>query len=195
MTKAHDAALKTFQGRAVQRAAFAFIFAALLSGAGAARAQTNDAPADVVETARTPAGELSLVRRRDADDAETILVKLDGNTIAEKRASGEGDAYVTASFYGLYPKAAPRYILLELTVGARICAAKFAVIDLTRRGAARVSRDIGNCAMPRVAYRRDALTITFPAGPRKREPGDYYVGPGQVWTYSNGRLSKAGGRR
>lgn len=190
-----DAALKTFHGRAIKRAAVAFICAALLAGAGAAHAQTNGAPGDVVETARTPAGELSLVRRRDAGDAETILVKLGGNIVAEKQASDEGDAYVTASFYGLYPKAAPRYILLELTVGARICAAKFAVIDLTQKEPARVSRDFGNCAMPRVAYRRDALTITFPAGPRRREPGDYYVGPGQVWTYANGRLRRAGGRR
>ncbi len=25
--------------------------------------------------------------------------------------------------------------------------------------------------------------------------GTHYVGPGQVWTYTNGRLRRAGGRR
>jgi hypothetical protein len=194
MKTAPDAIPNNFHGRAPRRAAVAFIFAALL-GAGAARAQTNNPGEEVLETARTPAGELSLVRRRDADEAETFQVKLNGGVVAEKQVSGEGETYVAASFYGLYPKAAPRYVLLELTVGARVCAAKFAVIDLTRQRRARVSGDFGNCAMPRVAYRRDALNITFPAGPRKRGPGDYYVGPGQVWTYSNGRLRKAGGRR
>lgn len=185
------ATLKTFHGRAFKRAAVAFLFGAFVC-AGAARAGVRQE--DVLDTTRTPAGELSLVRRHDADE-ETILVKLNGNVVAEKQASNEGEAYTTASFYGLYPKAAPRYVLVELTVGARICAAKFAVIDLTQKEAARVSNDIGNCAMPRVAYRRDALTITFPAGPRKHDPGDYYVGPGQVWTYTNGRLRRAGGRR
>lgn len=185
------ATLETVHGRAFKRAAVAFLFAALVC-AGAARAGVRQE--DVLDTARTPAGELSLVRRRDADE-ETILVKLNGNVVAEKRASHEGETYATASFYGLYPKTAPRYILVELEVGARVCAAKFAVIDLTQKEEARVSKDIGNCAMPRVVQRRDGLTITFPAGPRKREPGDYYVGPGQVWTYTNGRLRRASGRR
>lgn len=194
MKTAPDPTRKTFRGRALQRAAVAFLFASFVC-AGAARAQAGARQEDVLETARTPAGELSLVSRLDADGTVTILVKLDGNVVAEKRAPNEGGGYATASFYGLYPKAAPRYVLVELTVGARICEAKFAVIDLTRGEAARVSRDIGNCARPRVAYRRDALTITFPAGPREREPGDYYVGPGQVWTYANGRLRRAGGRR
>lgn len=188
-----DATSKTFHGRACQRAAVAFIFAALLDF-GSARAGVRQE--DVLDTARTPAGELSLVRRRDPGEAETIFIKLNGHVVAEKQASKESETYATASFYGLYPtKAAPRYLLVELTVGARVCAAKFAVIDLTQKEAARVSEDFGNCAMPRVAYRRDALTITFPPGPRKREPGDYYVGPGQVWTYTNGRLRRAGGRR
>lgn len=190
MRRTPDVTPETFHGRALQRAAVALIFAALLACAGPARAQTDDTSGDVLDAARTPAGELVISRRRAADGADTFIIKLDGEVVTEKGASEEGDAYVAASFYGLYPKGAPRYALVELTVGARICAARFAVVDLTRKGSARVSRDIGNCALPRVAYRRDALTITFPSGPRKREPGDYYVGPGQVWTYGGGRLRR-----
>ena len=148
-----------------------------------------------MDTVRTPAGELSLVRRRDGDGV-TILIKLNGKVIAEKGASAEGAVYDGAAFEGLYPKAAPRYALVGLSTGALVCGAKFTIIDWSREEAARVSSDFGNCSdAPRVAYRRGALTITFPAGPRKHDPGSHYVGPGQVWTYSNGRLRKAGGGR
>lgn len=185
---------KTFHGRAFQRAAFAFLLAALL-GAGAARAQTNDPREEVIETARTPAGELTLARRRDGE-AVTILVKLHGRVVAEKEASREGDAYTAASVYGLYPKASPRFAVIALSTGSIVCGAKFAVVDWSGKEAASVSEDFGNCSdSPRAVYRGDTLTLTFPAGPAKRDPGARYVGPGQVWTYANGRLRRAGGRR
>ena len=54
-----------------------------------------------------------------------------------------------------------------------------------------MSEDFGNCSdSPRAVYRGGTLTLTFPPGPRKRDPGTHYVGPGQVWTYSNGRLRR-----
>lgn len=194
MKTAHYFTPKTLRGRAIQRAAVAFIFAAVLC-AGAVRARTGVPQEEIMDTARTPAGELTLVRRREGE-AVTILFKLDGRVVAEKRASREGDAYDGASFRGLYPQHAPRYALVSLSTGALVCGAKFAIVDWTRVEAARVSGDFGNCSdAPRVSYRRGALTVTFPAGPRKHDPGSHYVGPGQVWTYSDGRLRRAGGRR
>lgn len=185
---------KTFHGRAPQRAAVAFILAAVLC-AVAPPARTRAPQEEVLDTARTPAGELTLVRRREGE-AVTVVFKLNGTVVAEKRASGEGDAYEGASFRGLYPRHAPRYALVSLSTGALVCGAKFTVVDWTREEAARVSRDFGNCSdAPRVSYRSGALTVTFPAGPRKHDPGTHYVGPGQVWVYSDGRLRKVGGRR
>jgi hypothetical protein len=144
-----------------------------------------------MDTAQTPAGELSLVRRREEGVGVTVVIKLGGRVVAEKSASREGDAYEGASFVGLYPQAAPRYALVGFSTGALVCGAKFTVVDLSREGAAKASRDFGNCSDgPRVAYRRGALTITFPGGPGKRDPGTHYVGPGQVWTYSKGRLRR-----
>ena len=76
-----------------------------------------------------------------------------------------------------------------MSTGALVCGAKFTIVDLSREGAPTATQDFGNCSdAPRVAYRRGALTVTFPAGPRKHDPGTHYVGPGQVWTYSDGRL-------
>lgn len=145
-----------------------------------------------MDTARTPAGELTLVRRREGE-VVTVVIKLDGRVVAEKRASDEGDAYEGASFAGLYPRAAPRYALVGLSTGALVCGAKFTVVDLSREGATKASEDFGNCSdAPRVAYRRGVLTITFPAGRRKRDPGTHYVGPGQVWSYGDGRLRRIG---
>jgi hypothetical protein len=138
---------------------------------------------------------LSLVRRRGAD-AATIIIKLNGRVVAEKGASADGDAYEGASLRGLYPRNAPRFALVSLSTGALVCGAKFTIVDWSREEAARVTRDFGNCSdAPRVVYRRGTLTVTFPAGPRKRDPGAHYVGPGQVWSYSNGRLRMVGGRR
>ena len=190
MTKGQDIRPETFQGRAVRRAAFAFIFAALLSGAGAARAQTNDSE-EVLETS----GSMTLARRRDGE-AVTILIKMHGGVVAEKSASREGDAYTTASVYGRYPKASPKFAVVMLSTGSLVCGAKFTIVDWSLKPAATVSEDFGNCSdSPRAVYRGETLTLTFPAGPRKHDPGAHYVGPGQVWTYGNGRLRKAGGRR
>jgi hypothetical protein len=201
MRTAHGATRrKSFDGRALQRAAVAFAFAALL-GFGAARAQTVGAAAEVAEevmdTAETPAGELSLSRRREEGGTVTIRIKLGGRVLAEKTASREGDAYQGASFVGLYPRAAPRYALVGFSTGALVCGAKFTVVDFSRGAAgAGVTEDFGNCSDgPRVAYRRGALTVTFPAGAGKHDPGTHYVGPGQVWSYSGGRLRLVSGRR
>ncbi|HEX8149247.1 MAG TPA: hypothetical protein VF591_18845 [Pyrinomonadaceae bacterium] len=185
-----DAALKTFHGRAVKRAAFAFIFAALLCASGA-RAQTSDPSEEVLETA----GSMTLARRRDGE-AVTILIKMYGAVVAEKSASPEGDAYTGASVFGRYPKASPKFAVVMLSTGSLVCGAKFTVVDWSRKEAGRVSEDFGNCSdSPRAVYRGETLTLTFPAGPKKHDPGAHYVGPGQVWTYSNGRLRRAGGRR
>jgi len=188
-----DAALITSQGRARQRAAFAFIFAfifAALLCAVPARAQTNDSAEEVLETA----GGMTLARRRDGE-AVTILVKMHGSVVAEKGASREGDAYTTASVYGRYPKASPKFAVVMLSTGSLVCGAKFTIVDWSQKEAARVSEDFGNCSdAPRAVYRGETLTLTFPAGPKKHDPGTHYVGPGQVWTYTNGRLRRAGGR-
>jgi hypothetical protein len=195
MTTAPDATPKTHFRRAVFGALAACLLAALC-GVGEARAQTGGAPEEVMDTARTPAGELSLVRRREAEGAVTVVIKLRGRVVAEKGSSPQGEAYEGASFRGVYPQNAPRYALVSLSVGALVCAARFTIIDLSREEAAHVTRDFGNCSdAPRAAYRRGTLTITFPAGPRKRDPGAHYVGPGQVWSYSYGRLRMVGGRR
>jgi hypothetical protein len=189
-----DATLKIFHGRAFQRAAVVFIFVALLS-VGATRAQTNDSSEEVMDTAQTPAGELILARRRTSEGT-TILIKLFGRVVAEKEASREGDAYSSALIYGLYPKASPRFAVITLSIGALVCAAKFTIVDWSRKEAARVSEDFGNCSdVPHAVYRGDTLTLTFPAGPREHDTNTYYVGPRQVWTYSNGRLRRAGRRR
>ena len=194
MKTAHDIKPETFHGRAVQRAAFVFIFTALLC-VGAVRAQTNDSSEEVIDTARTPAGELSLVRRRSGEGV-TILIKMFDRVVAEKESSREGDAYSTASIYGLYPKASPRFAVVTLSTGSLVCGAKFAIVDWSGKEAARMSEDFGNCSdLPRAAYRGHTLTLTFPAGPRKHDPGAHYVGPGQVWTYTGGRLRRADGRR
>jgi hypothetical protein len=194
MKRARHVTPKTPHGRAFQRAAVAFIFAAVL-GSGAATALTRVPREEVMDTARTPAGELSLVRRREREGAVVVVIKLGGRVIAEKTASREGDAYESASFAGLYPRAAPRYALVGFSTGALVCGAKFAVVDLSREGGAKATEDFGNCSdAPRVSYRRGALTVTFPAGPKKRDPGTHYVGPGQVWTYGGGRLRRVGGR-
>ena len=193
MTTGRHTALKTFHGRASQRAAVAFIFATLIC-AGAATAQTGGAAAaeEVMDTAQTPAGELSLVRRREPEGTVAVVFKLGGRVVAEKSASREGDAYQGASFVGLYPQDAPRYALVGLSTGALVCGAKFTVVDFSGGSAgARATEDFGNCSdAPRVAYRRGALTVAFPAGPRKHDPGTHYVGPGQVWSYANGRLRR-----
>ncbi len=186
-----DAALKTFHGRAFKRAAFVFIFAALLYGAGPARAQTNDSAEEVLETL----GSMTLARRRDGE-AVTILIRMYGSVVAEKSASREGDAYTTASVYGRYPQASPKFAVVMLSTGSLVCGAKFTIVDWSQKEAGRVSEDFGNCSdSPRAVYRGETLTLTFPAGPKKHDPGAHYVGPGRVWTYTNGRLRRAGGRR
>lgn len=192
MKKAPDATTETTRRRAVF-VAFVCLLAAL-HGAGAARAQTGE---EVMDRAQTPAGELSLVRRREPEGTVTILIKLGGRVVAEKNASREGDAYESASFAGLYPQGSPRYALVGFSTGALVCGAKFTVVDLSGgAAAAKATENFGNCSdAPRASYRRGALTVTFPAGTRKRDPGTHYVGPGQVWSYSNGRLRLVGGRR
>lgn len=193
MTTARTGTPQKFLRRAASRALAAGLFAALLC-VGAARAQTDNPSEEVIETARTPAGELSLARRR-AGEAVTIVIKLNGRVVAEKEASQEGDAYSAASIRGLYPRGAPRYAVVGLSTGSLVCGVKFTVVELSG-GAAKASSDFGNCSdAPRVAYRRGALTLTFPAGPRKHDPGAHYVGPGQVWSYAGGRLRRVGGRR
>lgn len=194
MTKAPDASPKTFRRRARSAALAACLLAALFP-AVAAPARTKVPQEEVMDMARTPAGELSLVRRREGE-AVTILIKLNGRVVAEKGASAEGEVYDGAAFHSLHPRAAPRYALVGLSTGALVCGVKYTVVDLSREGAARASRDFGNCSdAPRVAYRRGTLTVAFPAGPRKRDPGTHYVGPGQVWSYGDGRLRMVGGRR
>ncbi|HEX8292661.1 MAG TPA: hypothetical protein VF570_12945 [Pyrinomonadaceae bacterium] len=184
----------------LRRALFGALAACLLAalqGTGAARAQAGGASEELMDRAQTPAGELSLVRRREEAGPVTVVIKLGGRVLAEKGASREGDAYEGASFVGLYPQAAPRYALVGLSTGSLVCGAKFTIVDLSRGASgATATEDFGNCSDgPRVAYRRGSLTVTFPAGPRKHDPGTHYVGPGQVWSYSNGRLRKVGGRR
>jgi hypothetical protein len=176
--------------------ALACLLVALL-GVGPARAQAGGASEEVMDTAQTPAGELSLVRRREREGAAVVVIKLGGRVVAEKGASPEGDAYEGASFAGLYPRGAPRYALVGFSTGALVCGAKFTIVDLSRgAAAAKATEDFGNCSdAPRVSYRRGLLTVTFPAGPRRRDPGTHYVGPGQVWSYGGGRLRKVGGRR
>jgi hypothetical protein len=165
------------------------LFAALHASPG--HAQSPAPSEEVIDTAQTPAGELSLVRRREPDEVVTIVVKLGGKVLAEK-----GAGYRTASIYGTYPAHSPRYALIDLTEGGLTCASKFAIVDLSREGAASVTEDFGNCSdAPRASYRTGTLTVTFPAGPRKHDPGSYYVGPGQVWTYRAGRLRLVSGRR
>ena len=192
MRTAPDATTKTTLRRAVF-VALACLLAAL-HGVGAARGQTGE---EVMDTAQTPAGELSLVRRREQEGTVTVVIKLGGRVVAEKTASREGDAYESASFAGLYPQGAPRYALVGFSTGALVCGAKFTVVDLSGGAArAKATEDFGNCSdAPRVSYRRGALTVTFPAGSGKRDPGTHYVGPGQVWSYSDGRLRLVGGRR
>ncbi|HLM55266.1 MAG TPA: hypothetical protein VK422_04005 [Pyrinomonadaceae bacterium] len=195
MKTAPDATTKTTLRRAVFVALVCLL--AALDGVGAARAQTGGASEEVMDTAQTPAGELSLVRRREQEGNVVIVIKLGDKVVAEKTASREGDAYESASFAGLYPRAAPRYALVGFSTGALVCGAKFTVVDLSGGASgAKATEDFGNCSDgPRVSYRRGALTVTFPAGPGKRDPGTHYVGPGQVWSYSNGRLRLVGGRR
>ena len=192
MKTAPDATTKTTLGRAVF-VAFVCLLAAL-HGVGTAQAQTGE---EVMDTAQTPAGELSLVRRREQEGTIVIVIKLGGRVIAEKTASREGDAYESASFAGLHPQAAPRYALVGFSTGALVCGAKFTIVDFSGGAArAKATEDFGNCSDgPRVSYRRGALTVTFPAGPGKRDPGTHYVGPGQVWSYGNGRLRRISGRR
>lgn len=190
-----DAALKTFHGRAFEGAAVVFTFIVftfiVLFGVVPARAQTNDSAEEVLETS----GSMTLARRRDGE-AVTILIKMQGSVVAEKSASREGDAYATASVYGRYPKASPKFAVVMLSTGSLVCGAKFTIVDWSQKEAARVSEDFGNCSdSPRAVYRGETLTLTFPAGPKKHDPGAHYVGPGQVWTYTNGRLRRAGGRR
>jgi hypothetical protein len=194
MTKAPGAGSKTFTRRARPAALAACLLAALLP-AVASPARTSVQQEEVMDTARTPAGELSLVRRREGE-AVTVLIKLNGRVVAEKGASAEGDTYDGAAFEGFYPKGAPRYALVGLSTGALVCGAKYTVVDLSREGAARASRDFGNCSdAPRVTYRRGTLTVAFPAGPGRRDPGAHYVGPRQVWSYADGRLRMVAGRR
>lgn len=177
--------------------ALAVCLLAALHGVGVAPAQTGgaDAAEEVMDTAQTPAGPLSLSRRREVEGTVAVVIRLGGRVVAEKRASREGDAYQGASFVGLYPRAAPRYALVGLSTGSLVCGAKFTIVDLSAASGVRATEDFGNCSDgPRVAYRRGALTVTFPAGPAKRDPGAHYVGPGQVWSYGGGRLRKLGGR-
>lgn len=192
MKTAPDATTKT-----TLRCAVFVVLACLLAalhGVSAAQAQTGE---EVMDTAQTPSGELSLVRRREQEGTVVIVIKLGDKVVAEKTASHEGDAYESASFAGLYPQGAPRYALVGFSTGALVCGAKFTVVDLSGGAAgAKATEDFGNCSDgPRVSYRRGALNVTFPAGPRKRDPGTHYVGPGQVWSYSNGRLRLVSGRR
>ncbi len=196
MTTAQTLTPKTSRGHAPVFALAAFLLFALLCVAGpAASAQAGGASEEVIETTRTPAGELSLVRRRRGE-AVTVVIKLGGRVVAEKEASREGDGYRGASVYGVYPQASPRYALVSLETGGLVCGAKFTVVDLSREGAARASEDFGNCSdAPRAAYRRGTLTVTFPAGPRRHDPGTHYVGPRQVWSYADGRLRRVSGRR
>lgn len=154
----------------------------------AARARSQTPSEEVVDSARTPAGELTVVRRREPDEVVTIVIKLGGRVLAEK-----GDGYRSASIRGTYPARSPRYALVGLSTDGLVCGVKFTVVDLSSARAAKATRDFGNCSdAPRVSYRRGALLITFPAGPRRHDPGTHYVGPGQVWSYSGGRLRRLG---
>jgi hypothetical protein len=193
--KAYASAPKTTLRRAVF-GALAFCLLAAPHGVGEARSQTDGVSEELLDTAQTPVGELMLVRRHEGW-VTTIIIKLGGRVLAEKGASRDGYAYASALFDGLYPRAAPRYALVSFMTGALVCGAKFTIVDLSRgAAAARVTEDFGNCSeIPRVSYRRGALTLTFPAGPRKHDTSTYYVGPGQVWSYSDGRLRRIGGRR
>lgn len=192
--KAYASASKTTLRRAVF-GALAFCLLAAPHGVGEARAQTDGVAEELLDTVQTPAGELILVRRREGE-AKTIVIKLNGRAVAEKGASRDGYAYESASFNGLYPRAAPRYALVSFMTGALVCAAKFTIVDLSRgTAAARATEDFGNCSdVPRVSYRRGSVTLTFPAGPRDWDHRSHYVGPREVWSYSNGRLRRVGGR-
>jgi hypothetical protein len=166
-----------------------------VGGGGVARGQAGDSSEEVIEKARTRSGELSLARRK-RDEAVTLIIRLDGKVVAEKEASEEGDAYSDAGLYGTYPARSPRYALVRLSTGSLVCASKFTIVDLSSGSGARATEDFGNCSdVPRVTYRNDSLTITFPAGPGKHDPGTHYVGPGQVWSYRGGRLRRIDRRR
>lgn len=196
MKQARYVTSRTFPGRAFQRAAVVFIFAATLC-AVAAPARTRVPQEEVMDTAQTPAGELSLVRRREQGGAVVVVIKLGDRVVAEKIAPRDATAYEGASFAGLYPRNAPRYALVGFSTGALVCGAKFTIVDLSRgAAAARVTEDFGNCSdVPRVSYRRGSLTLTFPAGPREWNHSSHYVGPGEVWSYGGGRLRRIGRRR
>lgn len=190
MTTAHTP--NTSRGRPPMFALAACLLFALLGVSSPETSAQTDASSDeVIETAQTPAGELSLARRRTGE-AVTIVIRLGGRVIASKEASREGDGYRGASLYGVYPRESPRYALVSLETGGLVCGARFTVVDLSSRGAARATGDFGNCGdSPRVSYLRGTLTVTFPAGPRRHDPGTHYVGPRQVWSYAGGRLRRA----
>ena len=145
---------------------------------------------EIIETVQTRAGELSLVRDKQ-DDVSPLYIKLNGQVIAEKRS-----AYRFSTVYGVYPKEYPIYILISLTEGGSVCATKFTLVDGSSSSKPKVTKDFGNCSdAPKVAYRADSLTITFPAGSRKPNPAVYYVGPRQVWLYRDGKLRRVGGSK
>lgn len=196
MKKPRHVTPEPFTGRAFQRAAVAFVLAAALCH-GAPPARTRAPQEEVMDTAQTPAGELTLVRRREQEGAVVVVIKLGGRVVAEKIAPRDATAYESASFAGLYPRAAPRYALVSFTTGALVCGAKFTIVDLSRgAAAARATEDFGNCSdAPRVSYRRGSLTLTFPGGPREWDHSSHYVGPREVWSYGGGRLRRIGRRR
>ena len=75
-TEARTTRPKTFQRRARPAALAACLLAALLL-AGASPARTRVAQEEGLDTVRTPAGELSLVRRRDGENVRKAIAAAD----------------------------------------------------------------------------------------------------------------------
>lgn len=153
------------------------LFIMLFMGGGVTNGQTPHE--EIIETVQTSAGELSLVRNKQ-NESSSIYIKLNNKVIAEKDGAEEGP-YTSAGIYKVYPKVSPKYILVELTIGALICATKFILVDVTSSSQPKVTEGFGNCAYPqKVIYHNGALTITFPASPEKPDPAAYYIGPRQI---------------
>lgn len=119
------------------------------------------------------------------DGSETAFKSLSlDKKLVFKYVSSEGE-FVSIEKY--FPQKSPNLIIFFVGAEAVACIGQFFIVDVSGKKPQMTER-IGNCSNnPRIIYRNQTLTITFPPG---RANGYYKAGNREVWQYSNEKLKR-----
>lgn len=134
----------------------------------------------ISDSRQTSQGELKIVK-------DVYTARISAIMLNEKIVFEPNDYYDAGRIWQVFPKDSPKLFLIELTNGSVICAAKYIIVSLSGKTSA-ATKEFGNCGdAPTFVYRKQSLTLTFPAGSRRDK---YKKGAKQIWRYTNGRLKK-----